>query len=330
MDLSGAQRAAIFLLGIGEQGAAAVMKHMAPKEVQRIGEAMANLSDVPSEQVVSVVQDFTHSVNNVSPIGVGAPAFTRRVMIQALGENRARRVLSSMMPENGSKGVEALKWMDARSVATLIKNEHPQIIAIILASLEGDHAAGVLALLSESTRTDIVMRVAKLQMIDPSALKELDEVLESQLGKSQKLPPTAVDGLSTAAAILNNLDSPIESSVLEEMGKLDAGVTEKVNELMFVFENLMDLDDRGMQRLIREISVDSLVIALRGVDQELQERFFKNMSTRAADMLKEDMEAKGPVKVSDVEEAQKDILSIATRLASEGELFLGKGDGDFV
>ncbi|MEH6616224.1 MAG: flagellar motor switch protein FliG [Porticoccus sp.] len=329
-ELSGVQRAAIFLLGVGEDGAAAIMRHMAPKEVQSVGEAMAGLSDVSNEQIAAVVQEFSEKVSKVNPIGIGAGDFTRRVMVQALGENKARSMLSKVMPSGSNKGMDALKWMDARSVAGLIKQEHPQIVAIVLVSLEGDHAAQVLSLLPVEIRADVMLRIARLDMIDPSALKELDQVLEKQLGKSQKFPPTAVEGMSTAAAILNNMDTTAEAELMESMKQVDGELSEKINDMMFVFDNLLDVDDRGMQRLIREISVDSLVIALKGVDDRVKDKFFNNMSSRAAEMLKEDLEAKGPTKLSEVEEAQKEILNIAIRLADDGEISLGKGGGDFV
>lgn len=329
-DLSGSQRAAIFLLGLGEERAAAVMKHMEPKEVQRVGEAMAALSDVADEQISIVVQEFSERVSKISSIGIGTSDFTRRVMVQALGESKARNMLSRVMQSGDTKGMEALKWMDARSVAGMIRQEHPQIVAIVLASLESDHAAEVLPLLPESMRTDALMRIARLELIDPAALQELDQVLEKQLGNFQKLPPTTVNGLDSAAAILNHLDSNVEAGLLEEMKGVDEELTEKVHDLMFVFEHLSSLTDRGMQRLIRDISVDDLVLALKGVDESVKERFFNNMSSRAAEMLKEDMESKGPVKLSEVEEAQKGILVIAARLAEEGEISLGKGGEDLV
>lgn len=329
-ELSGAQRAAIFLLGVGEEGAASVMKHMEPKEVQLVGEAMASLSEVSNDQIASVVQEFSEKVSEVSPFGVGASDFTRRVMVQALGENKARNMLSRVMQNGTSKGIDALKWMDARSVAGLIKQEHPQIIAIVLVSLDGDQAAQVLALLPADIRPDVMLRIARLDLLDPTALQELDQVLENQLGKSQKFPHTSVDGMTTAAAIMNHLDSKLEVELMESMKEVDGELSDKINDLMFVFDNLMDVDDRGMQRLIREISVDSLVIALKGVDERVKDKFFNNMSSRAAEMLKEDLEAKGPIKLSEVEDAQKEILSIATKLSEDGEISLGGGGSDYV
>ena len=328
--LSGSQRAAIFLLGVGESGAAAIMRHMAPKEVQRVGEAMAALQDVSYEQIASVVLDFSEKVGQVNPIAIGASDFTRRVMVEALGENKARSMFNKVMQDKTTKGLDALKWMDARAVAGIIKEEHPQIMALVLASLEEEHAAQVMTLLPAESRTDVVLRIARLDLIDPAALLELDQVLENQLGDGPESPPSSVDGMSTAAGILNHLDSALEAEMLESVKQADGELGEKIQELMFVFENLLMIDDRGMQRLIRDISVDSLVVALKGVDEAVKNKFLDNMSSRAAEMLREDLEAKGPVKLSEVEAEQKEILIIVARLAEEGEIFLGKGGGDFV
>lgn len=330
-DLSGAQRAAIFLLGVGEDSAATIMQHMEPREVQRVGEAMASLTGVSDDQLEAVFTNFHDDAKAVNPLGIGASDFAQRVMVQALGEEKARGVLSKVLPgRTKTRGIEALKWMDARAVATLIGEEHPQIIAIVLASLDDDQAAGVLQELPEETRGDLVMRVAKLEMIDPSAMEELDKVLEKQLGRVAKTPPTSVNGMSSAAAIMNRIDSDLEANLMESMRGRDEVITDQIADMMFVFEDLGDLDDKGMQRLIREISVDILVVALKGVDDTLQSRFFSNMSSRAADMLREDLEAKGPIKLAEVESAQREILGTARQLADEGEIMIGKGGDDFV
>lgn len=330
--LSGAQRAAIFLLGVGEDAAAAIMRHMEPREVQRVGEAMASLSSVSNQQVEEVLREFHSEASAVNPLGIGTPEFTQRVLIQALGESKARSMLSKVMPgKHQTRGIEALRWMDGGAIADLLDGEHPQIVAIVLASLDDDHAAQVLAALPDPVRREALLRVARLELIDPAAMEELDKVLEKQLGRvRQSSPPRTVNGMSSAAAMLNNVKSDLEATLMESLREADGELSEKVSELMFVFDDLMSLDDRGMQRLIREISVDNLVIALKGVDEAVQEKFFTNMSTRAADMLREDLEAKGPVKLSEVEEAQKEILTVASRLADEGELTLGKGDDGFV
>ncbi|MFN2288833.1 MAG: flagellar motor switch protein FliG, partial [Chromatocurvus sp.] len=320
--LSGAQRAAIFLLGVGEDAAASIMRHMEPREVQRVGEAMASLSSVSNQQVEEVLREFHSEASAVNPLGIGTPEFTQRVLVQALGERKARSMLSKVMPgKNQTRGIEALRWMDGRAIAQLLDGEHPQIVAIVLASLDDDHAAQVLSELPEAVRSDAMLRVARLDMIDPAAMEELDKVLEKQLGKvRQSSPPRPVNGMSSAAAILNKVKSDLETTLMDSLREADGELGEKVSELMFVFDDLLAIDDRGMQRLIREIAVDSLVVALKGVDEAVQDKFFNNMSTRAADMLREDLEAKGPVKLAEVEEAQKEILATASRLADEGEL----------
>lgn len=329
--LSGAQRAAIFLLGVGEESAASIMRHMEPREVQRVGEAMASLSGISNEQLSEVLAEFNSKAGSINPLGIGASDFAQRVMVQALGEEKARSVLSKVMPGKAkTRGIEALKWMDPGSVADLICEEHPQIIAIVLASLDDEQAADVLAELPAELRSEVIMRVARLEMIDPAAMEELDKVLEKQLGRASKTPPRVVNGMTSAAAIMNNVDADLEAAVMGALRESDAEITDKIAELMFVFEDLLALDDRGMQRLIREISVDTLVVALKGVDGELQEKFFTNMSSRAADMLREDLEAKGPMKLAEVEAAQKDILATAKQLSDEGELMIGKGGDDFV
>ncbi|MEM6302135.1 MAG: flagellar motor switch protein FliG [Pseudomonadota bacterium] len=329
--LSGAQRAAIFLLGVGEESAASIMKHMEPREVQRVGEAMASLSGVTDDDMSAVLEDFRESAEKINPLSIGAPDFVQRVMVKALGEEKARGVMSKVLPgKTKTRGIEALKWMDARAVCALIAEEHPQIIAIVLTSLDDDHAAAILKELPKRIRTDVMMRIARLQMIDPNALEELDKVLERQLGRIKKTAPRAVDGMASAAAIMNNVDADLEAKVLDSMREKDEDLSERISELMFVFDDLSSLDDRGMQRLIREISVDTLVIALKGVDTSLQEKFFANMSSRAADMLREDLEAKGPVRLAEVETSQKEILGTAKQLADDGELMIGKGGDDFV
>ncbi|MEM6606856.1 MAG: flagellar motor switch protein FliG, partial [Pseudomonadota bacterium] len=271
------------------------------------------------------------SAESVNPLALGATDFVQRVLVKALGDEKARSVMSKVLPgKTETRGIEALKWMDARAVAALIGEEHPQIIAIVLSSLDEEQAAQILKQLSKAQRSEVVMRIARLQMIDPHALEELDKVLEKQLGRIKKTAPRAVDGLASAAAIMNNIDAELEAKVMESLREKDEELSERINELMFVFDDLASLDDRGMQRLIREISVDTLVVALKGVNVDLQEKFFANMSSRAADMLRDDLDAKGPVRLVEVENAQKEILSAAKQLSDDGEIMIGKGGADFV
>jgi flagellar motor switch protein FliG len=330
-DMSGAERAAIFLLGVGEETATQVMRHLSAKEVQQVGEAMAAISGLTNKDVSGVLAKFCTEASEINPLAVTAPEFTKRVMTSALGEGRAKSILSRVMdkPEEHS-GVDALHWMAAEAIAEVLVEEHPQIAATVLTQLEDDHAAEVLALLPEELQKDLILRIARMQELDPRAMEELDRVMSSQLGKLQKSPPRKVEGVNNAAAILNATSSSMEKFLLESLQSTDQELGDEVKEKMFVFDNLMALDDRGFQRLLREIATENLVVALKGVDMTLQERFFNNMSERAADILKDDMDAKGPVKVSEVEAAQKQILITAQTLAEEGELMLGRESGDYV
>ena len=330
-NLSGAQRAAIFLLGVGEEAATQVMRHMSPKEVQQVGEAMATISKLTNDQVESVLAEFHSDSSEINPLGLEAPDFTRRVMTNALGEGKAKTILSQVLekPEEHN-GVEALQWMAPKSIAEVLVEEHPQIAATVMTQLYDEQAAKVLELLPEEMRKDVVLRIARMEELDPRAMEELDRVLESQLGKLQRTPPRKVLGPDNLAAILNATDHELEQSMLEALTSADEELSDDVKEKMFIFDNLMGLDDRGFQSLVREIAQENLLTALKGVDQELADRFFNNMSERAADILREDMEASGPVKIADVEAAQKEIVRTAKRLADEGVLMIGKASRDYV
>lgn len=327
-ELSGAHQAAVFLLGIGESAAAAVLKQMSPREVQLVGEAMARLETVSRDVFAKVASSFTQEVSAVDPSGVGAEDYTRRVLTVALGESRAKNLFNKMMQKSNSKGFDALGWMDPHSVAAILHKEHPQIVAIVLSHLEPDHASEVLAELPEDFRADVVLRIARLENIDSEIFEELDEMLQQQLGKQQRLPPTLVEGTKLAAGILNHLDQEVENQIMENLREADEILGEKISELMFIFDDLMQLDDRSMQRLLREVSTDSLAIALKGSDSKLMDKFLNNMSSRAAEMLKDDIEYRGPMKLSEVEFAQKEIINVAGKLAEEGEITLGNKGGE--
>ena len=327
-NLTGAQKAAIFLLGLGEVGAANIMKQMDPAEVQSVGEAMATLPTISSDQFSYVADEFTSNVNEVDPNGIGAKDFTRRVMVEALGESRAETVLNKVIQKPAPKGVEALRWMDARSVVAIIKNEHPQIQALVLSHLDSDQAGKILMKLPEESRHEIVTRVAQLESLDVIAIQELDAILEKQLGAHQKPPPTAIDGVSLAAGLLNSLENEVEKGILESITEIDQELANKIGDLMFIFEDLLALDDRGMQRLLREVSTDLLSKALKGSDAKMMSKFLDNMSSRAAEMLRDDIDAMGPIKLVEVQEAQKEILLAAAKLSEDGEIQLGSSGGD--
>ena len=331
LNLTGSQRAAIFLLGVGEQAATEVMRHMSAKEVQQVGEAMATISKLTNTQVESVLADFHLESAEINPLGLEAPDFTRRVMTSALGQDKAQNILSQVLetPEEHN-GVEALQWMAPKAIADVLGGEHPQIAATVMTQLYDEQAANVLALLPDDMRKDVILRIARMEELDPRAMEELDRVLESQLGNLQRTPPRKVLGPDNLAAILNATDSELEQEMLEALTQADEDLSDDVKEKMFVFDNLIKLDDRGFQTLVRDIDQEKLLVALKGVDQELTERFFNNMSERAADILREDMEASGPVKLADVEAAQKEIVKTAMKLADEGALMIGKGARDYV
>ena len=326
--MSGPERAAIFMMSLGEQGAAEVMKHMGPRAVQEIGAAMAALNNVPSEKVHSVLGQFAETMRSQSAVGVDSVEYVRRVLIAALGEERANGLLNRILQGKGSKGLESLKWMDPRTVAEVIQHEHPQIIAIVLSTMESDHAAEILMHVPESSRSDVLMRIATLDTVSPNALDELNGVLEQQLSDSTNVQSTGVGGIKTAARILNLVDSDIEAAITAAITEQDAELAQEISEKMFVFENLNEVDDRGMQTLLREVSSDQLLLALRGAPEGLREKIFKNMSSRAAEMLKDDLEAAPPAKLSDVESAQKEILTVARRLSDAGEINLGGSGGE--
>ena len=327
-NYQGIDRAAILLLSLGEDGAAEVLKLLGPKEVQKVGTAMANMSSVSKEEVNGVLETFVATVEGQTNLGVGTDDYIRKVMVDALGEDKAGGVIDKILMGRNSKGLEALKWMDSRAVAEIIRLEHPQIISIVLSYLDPDHAAEVLTMLPERTRPDIVMRIASLDGIQPNALIELDEIMEKQFSTNGGVKSSSVGGTRSAANIMNFLDSSMESEVMDAVKEIDADLGQTIEDHMFVFENLIELDDRGVQSLLREVSSESLLLALKGSDEELKEKFFKNMSKRASEMMRDDMEAKGPVRLSEVEGAQKEILAIARRLAESGDISLGGGGGD--
>lgn len=324
----GADRAAVLLLALGEQAASNILKHMNPKEVQKVGMAMASLSNISTSQVESVVTDFIQTVESQTALGVGSEEYTRKVMVSALGEDKAGSLMDRILTGATTKGLEALKWMDPKAVAEIIRSEHPQIIAIVLSYLESDQSAQVLGMLPERTQPDILMRIASLDGIHPGALKELDEILEKQFSGNNNVKSTTVGGKRAAANILNLVDASKGNKIMDSIKESDMDLGQKIEDLMFVFDNLIDVDDRGIQALLREVSSDSLILALKGADEPIKEKIFKNMSKRASEMLREDLEAKGPVKLSEVEVAQKEILAIARRMAEAGEIALGGQGGE--
>jgi flagellar motor switch protein FliG len=327
----GVEQAAILLLTLGEQDAAAVLKHLGAKDVQRVGAAMAQLSGISRDEVSQVLGDFASRVDRQTSFGVDSDEYVRKVLNEALGNDKAGSLIDRILKGRSSRGLEAIKWMEPKAVAEMLRYEHPQIIAIVLSYLESDHGAEVLAALPENMRADVIMRVATLEGVHPNALNELDEVLEKQFSGNAAGKASGFGGPKAAAEMMNLVGAAAEGKIFEEINKVDSPLSQQLQDLMFVFDDLVSIDDRGMQELLREVPGDKLIIALKATAEELKEKFFKNMSERAAQMLKDDLEAKGPVKLSEVEAAQKEILVTARRMAEEGRVQLGgKGGDDYV
>ncbi|MFO1410023.1 MAG: flagellar motor switch protein FliG [Steroidobacteraceae bacterium] len=327
MSRSGVEQAAILLLTLGEQEAAQVLKHLGAKDVQRVGMAMAQLSGISREEVTGVLASFSSAVEQHTSFGVDSDEYVRKVLVEALGNDKAGNVIDRILRGRNSRGLETLKWMEPKAVAEMLRYEHPQIVSIVLSYLESDQSAEVLLALPEAQRPDIIMRIAMLEGIHPSALNELDEVLEKQFTGNKGTKSAGFGGPKVAAEILN-LAGAAEAKIIEEITKSDSTLSQQIQDLMFVFEDLAQVDDRGIQELLREIPGDKLIIALKAADEEMKQKIFKNMSERAATMLKDDLEAKGPVKLSEVEAAQKEILLTARRLSDEGRLALGGRGGE--
>jgi len=330
-ELAGTQRAAILLMSLSEQDAANVLKQLDAREVQKLGVAMAEIKQITREQMTAVLDNFIGTVDGRANVASGSPDYVRRVLTQAVGKQKTDMLLDRVSTGQTGQGIEALRWMDAKAVAQIISSEHPQIAAIVLAHLEPEQSAGVLPLLTEEMRTEVLMRIASLNEVPQSALTELDQLVEKQANVAPPSPLRRIGGARTVADILNAMERDKSGEELGKIEKADNEMHQQIKDLLFVFDNLLDVDDRGIQSLLREVGSDTLAVALRGAEPEVQEKVLKNMSKRAAEILKDDMEARGPVKLADVEAAQKEIVTIAQRLADEGTISLGgKGAGEFV
>lgn len=322
------EKAAVLLLSLGETDAAQVLQHMGPKEVQKVGSAMAQMRNVHREQVEQVMGEFVEVVSDQTSLGVGADNYIRTMLTQALGEDKAGGLIDRILLGGNTSGLDSLKWMEPRAVADVIRYEHPQIQAIVVAYLDPDQAGEVLGHFDEKVRLDVMLRVSALNTIQPAALNELNTILEKQFTGGATASRTTMGGVKRAADIMNFLDSSIEGPLLDAIREQDEDLSMEIEDLMFVFDNLADVDDRGIQSLLREISTDVLVVALKGADEGIKDKIFKNMSKRASELLQDDLEAKGPVRISEVESAQKEILTIARRMAEAGEIVLGGKGGE--
>lgn len=328
MDDTGVQDAAIFLMSLGEEEAAEVFKHLEPKEVQRLGEAIARTRSVTRERVEGVIEKFALAAASQSLLVSDTDNYVRAVLKRALGEDKAGLLIDRILQGGDVTGIESLKWMDPLSVAELLRNEHPQIMAAILVHLDFDQVAGILKNLTPRTRNEVMLRIATLEGIQPAALKDLNEVLFKVLAGGDKVRKASLGGIKTAAEIINMMGTQIETTVIEAIREHDADLAQKIMDKMFTFEDLTKLDGKSMQQVLKEVSSDSLVIALKGATSELRELVLSNMSTRAAEGLRDDLESRGPVRLSEVEAQQKEILKVVRRLSDEGSIVIGGGGDD--
>jgi flagellar motor switch protein FliG len=327
-DLTGVQKCALLMLSLTPEDAAQIFRNLEPKQVQKLGMEMAALEDSSQNKVSSVHRAFIDDIQKYSNIGLDSEDFVRASLIEALGEDKAGNLVDQIILGSGSKGLDSLKWMDARQVASIIQNEHPQIQTIVLSYLDPEQSAEIITQFPEKIRLDLMMRIADLEEVQPAALQELNEIMEKQFAGQAGAQAAKMGGTKAAADIMNYLDTGIEGPLMDSLRETDEDMSQQIQDLMFVFDNLIDLDDRGTQALLRDVPGEQLQRALKGADDQLKEKILKNMSKRAAEMLEDDLEAMGPIRISEVEAAQKEILTIARRLSDAGEIMLGGGGGD--
>lgn len=325
MSDAGIRRSAVLLFSLGQADAVEVFKYLGPKEVQKISTMMTQITNLGRDEIMQAAQLFRDEAQMRASIDA-SDEFLKRVLTEALGEDKASNLLDKITQGNDHTGIESLKWMDPASAADLIRNEHPQIIATILVHLDPDQSSAILQNFTDRLRNDALLRIATLEGVQPQALRELNDVLTQLLSGSDRIKKSAMGGIQLTAEILNFMGANVVHSALGSIREYDPELAQRIQDKMFVFENLRDLDNRSIQVLLREVSSESLILALKGTSNELKEKIFKNMSSRAAEMLRDDFEAKGPVKVSEVEAEQKEILKIVRKLADDGQIVMaGKG-----
>lgn len=327
-DESGLENAAILLMSLGEEEAAEVFKHLAPKEVQRLGETIARMKAVPRDRIENVIDSFEKLAANESMLVADSNEYVKSVLRKALGEDKANLLIDRILQGSDVTGIESLKWMDPTSVAELLRNEHPQIVAAILVHLEFDQCADVLKMFTERQRNEVMVRIATLDGIQPAALRDLNEVMSKVLAGGDRGKKSSLGGVKMAAEILNMMGSSVETSVLDFVREADGDLAQKIMDNMFTFDDVEKIDDKGIQALLKEVQSESLVIALKGATPGLREKIFKNMSSRAAETLREDLDGRGPVRLSEVEAEQKELLKIVRRLVDEGQIVLASGGED--
>ena len=328
MDDKGVEDAAILLMSLGTEEAAAVFKQLGPKEVQKLGETIARLKIVPRGRLAEVLARFNETAIDQSALVADTDEYVKSVLRLALGDDKANLLIDRILQGNDVTGIEGLKWMDPATVAELLRNEHPQIVAAILVHLDAEQAGQIVKHFTERQRNEVMIRVATLDGIQPAALKDLNEVMSNVLAGSERVRKSTLGGVKSAAEILNLLGNNMEVPVLDFVRESDAELAQKLMDNMFGFDDLIKVDDRGIQAILKEVQTESLVLALKGATPEMREKVFRNMSSRAAETLKEDLDGRGPVRVSDVEAEQKEMLKIVRRLIDEGTIVVASGAGD--
>ena len=328
MDEQGIEDAAILLMSLGEEEAAEVFKHLEPKEVQSLGETIAKLKTINKDRINSVLDRFSAESTEMGMLVPDTDEYIKSVLRRALGDEKANLLIDRIIQGSDVAGIESLKWMDAGSVAELLRNEHPQIVAAILVHLDPDQSSSVLKCFTDRHRNEVMVRIATLDGIQPAALRDLNEVLSRVLSGGTQMRKSSLGGVKPAAEIINLMGSSLETSVLDYIREADGDLAQKIMDNMFTFDDLIKLDDKGFQSLLKEVQTESLIIALKGGSPEIRDKIFKNMSSRAAETLKEDLESRGPVKLSEVEAEQKELLKIVRRLADEGQITLASGGDD--
>ncbi len=328
MDEQGLHDAAILLMSLGEAEAAEVFKHFSPKEVQKLGETIARMRTVSKDTMDTVVQRFTNEAAAQSLLVSDTNNYVRSVLKLALGEDKASLLIDRILQGGDVSGIESLKWMDPISVAELLRNEHPQIVAATLVHLDTDQAAAILMQLTDRQRSEVLLRIATLEGIQPSALKDLNEVLFQVLAGGDKVRKSSLGGVKAAAEIINLLGSNMDAVVLESIRSHDTDLAQKIMDKMFVFDDILKLDNKSIQLVLREVASETLVVALKGASQELRDKFLSNMSSRAAEGMREDLESRGPMRLSEVEAQQKEVLKTVRRLSEEGQIVIGGGGDD--
>ena len=329
-EITNVQRAAVLMLLLGEDLASNIISYLDPKEVQELGAAMVSVADMSQEAVNAVLDQFVDLLKRQTSLSLGTTEYVETVLKRALGPDKASSVLSRIMPNRASRGLEILQWMDARAIAEMIKTEHPQVTAIILSVLEAEVAADVLAYLPNDTRPEVIQRVASLDTIQPSAMEELESIMKKQFSNNASSSSSSFGGVKAAAKIMNFTKVELEGPILQGVGQIDEELALRIQDNMFSFENLAAVDNRGIQAIMRAVEPDMLMTALKGAADVVKDKFLDNMSSRARGMFVDDMEAKGPLRMTEVEDAQKKVMRAARKLSEKGELILSAGGADFV